>query len=176
MTYIGTAQAYPAADVAAPGVAALQRATLWLVGMAGAIVMIEPSPYELAILSALIVFFATGLKLRPLFLPLIFLLLMMNIGYSTAAVYMLDQLPIFNWIGTSWYLALTRRVLRDGAVGGHRESPELPDARLHRRRADRIASWRSPAISISSPAATTSSRFTDAPRERSRIRTCSAPS
>jgi hypothetical protein len=107
VTYTGTAQAYPAADVATPGVAALQRATLWLVGMGGAIVMIEPSPYELAILSALIVFFATGLKLRPLFLPLIFLLLMMNIGYSTAAIYMLDQLPIFNWIGTSWYLALS---------------------------------------------------------------------
>ncbi len=107
MTYTGTAQVYPPADVAPPGVAALQRATLWLVGMGGAIVIIEPSPYELATLSALIVFFATGLKLRPLFLPLIFLLLMMNIGYSTAAAYMLDQLPIFNWIVTSWYLAVT---------------------------------------------------------------------
>ena len=104
---ITTAHAYPAAEVASPGIAALQRAVLWLVGMSGAIVMIEPSPYELATLSALIVFFATGLRLRPLFLPLIFMLLLMNIGYSTSAAYLLDKTPIVNWIMTSWYLAVT---------------------------------------------------------------------
>ena len=52
-------------------------------------------------------FFATGVKMRPLFLPLIFLLLLINIGYSTSAAYMLDQTQIANWIGTSWYLAAT---------------------------------------------------------------------
>jgi hypothetical protein len=106
VTYTYASHAYPAAEVA-PGIAALQRAVLWLVGMSGAIVLIEPSPYELATLSALIVFFATGLRLRPLFMPLIFLLLLMNIGYSSAAAYMLDQTPILNWILTSWYLAIT---------------------------------------------------------------------
>ena len=81
MTYTGAVQTHPAAAVATSGVASLQRAVLWLVGMSGAIVLIEPSPYELATLSALIVFLATGLKLRALFLPLIFLLLAMNVGY-----------------------------------------------------------------------------------------------
>jgi hypothetical protein len=107
MTMTSTAQAYSAPDAVSSGVAGLQRAVLWLVGASGAIVLIEPSPYELATLSALIVFFSTGLKLRAVFVPLIFMLLLMNIGYSTAAAYMLENTPILNWIMTSWYLALT---------------------------------------------------------------------
>jgi hypothetical protein len=107
VTYTGAVQTYPATGVVSPGIAALQRAVLWLVGFGGAIVLIEPSPYEFAVLSALIVFFATGVKMRPLFLPLLFLLLLINIGYSTSAAYMLDQGQILNWVGTSWYLAAT---------------------------------------------------------------------
>lgn len=106
MTYPAAAQAHPA-HAATSGIAALQHAVLWLVGACGGVVMIEPSPYELATLSALIVFLATGLKLRAQFMPLLFLLVAMNIGYSTAAAYMLDQSPIINWIATSWYLAVT---------------------------------------------------------------------
>ncbi|ETR75365.1 LpsH [Afipia sp. P52-10] len=105
MTY-PAAQAHPVSPVA-PGLAALQHAMLWLVGACGAVVMIEPSPYELATLSALIVFFATGLKLRAQFMPLLFLLIAMNIGYSTSAASVLDKSPIVNWIATSWYLAIT---------------------------------------------------------------------
>jgi hypothetical protein len=107
MTMISTAQTYPAPEAVSSGVAALQRAVLWLVGASGAIVLIEPSPYELATLSALIVFFSTGLKLRAVFVPLVFMLLLMNIGYSTAAAYMLENTPILNWVMTSWYLAIT---------------------------------------------------------------------
>lgn len=93
--------------VTAPGIASLQRAMLWFVGMGGAIVMIEPSPYELATLAALIVFFATGLKMRPLFLPLLFLLIAINLGYTTASIYLLHDSKIINWIATSWYMAVT---------------------------------------------------------------------
>jgi hypothetical protein len=107
VTYTGAVQNYPTTEIVSPGVAALQRAVLWLVGFGGAFVLIEPSPYEFAILSALIVFFSTGVKMRPLFLPLIFLLLLINIGYTTSASAMLDQMQIANWIGTSWYLAAT---------------------------------------------------------------------
>jgi hypothetical protein len=39
----------------APGVATLQHALLWLVGAGGAIVFIEPSPYEFATLAEQIV-------------------------------------------------------------------------------------------------------------------------
>ncbi|MDB5629941.1 MAG: hypothetical protein JWQ51_2281 [Tardiphaga sp.] len=91
----------------APGVASLQRALLWSIGAGGAIVFVEPSPYELATLGAMIVFFATGLRLRLAFVPLLILLFCINLGYTICAAYMLDQKPIVNWILTSWYMAVT---------------------------------------------------------------------
>jgi hypothetical protein len=91
----------------APGLQALQRALLWIVGFGGAIVIIEPSPYEFATLTAIIVFLATGLKMRPLFVPLMLLLILINVGYSITSVALLDQLTIANWVATSWYMATT---------------------------------------------------------------------
>ncbi len=106
--------AYPAAVdsslpslTQAPGIAALQRALLWSVGAGGAIVYIEPSPYEFATLAAMIVFFATGLRMRLAFVPLLMLLFLINIGYTICAVYLMDKTPIVNWIMTSWYMAIT---------------------------------------------------------------------
>jgi hypothetical protein len=107
MSYPATADGFIRVPTVAPGVAALQHGLLWLVGAASAIVFIEPSPYELVTLTSLIVFAATGLRMRAVFLPLLALLVLMNIGYSTAAVSLLNQLPIFNWIATSWYMAVT---------------------------------------------------------------------
>jgi hypothetical protein len=91
----------------APGVVALQRALLWSVGAGGAIVFIEPSPYELATLAAMIVFFATGLRMRLVFVPLLILLFTVNIGYTICAAYLMDKTEIVNWIMTSWYMAVT---------------------------------------------------------------------
>ncbi len=91
----------------ARGVVALQRALLWIVGFGGAIVIIEPSPYEFATLTAIIVFFATGLRMRPLFVPLMMLLIVINVGYSLTSVGLLDQIVIVNWVATSWYMATT---------------------------------------------------------------------
>jgi hypothetical protein len=45
MAYATTAGEMNVAAPAAPGVLALQRALVWLVGASGAIVFIEPSPY-----------------------------------------------------------------------------------------------------------------------------------
>src|SRR5438445_10400354 len=95
------------APVAAPGMLALQRALVWLVGASGAIVFIEPSPYELATLAASVVFFATGLRMRLVFMPLLLLLFLVNIGYSIAAVAVMDRPNVANWIATSWYMAIT---------------------------------------------------------------------
>lgn len=92
---------------AIPGVAALQRALLWLVGAGGAIVYIEPSPYEFATFAAMIVFFATGLRMRVAFLPLLILLFLLNVGYTVCAADLMDQSEILNWIMTSWYMAIT---------------------------------------------------------------------
>jgi hypothetical protein len=106
--------AYPAAvdswlrsSTQAPGVAALQRALLWAVGAGGAIVYVEPSPYEFATLAAMIVFFATGLRMRLAFVPLLMLLFLINIGYTICAIHLMDKTPIVNWIMTSWYMAVT---------------------------------------------------------------------
>lgn len=90
-----------------PAVVSLQRVLLWAMGFGGAIVFIEPSPYEIANLVAMVVFFAGGLRMRLVFMPLLALLFLVNIGYSICATPLLDQSIIVNWILTSWYMAIT---------------------------------------------------------------------
>jgi O-antigen ligase/polysaccharide polymerase Wzy-like membrane protein len=92
---------------AAPGVLALQRALVWLVGASGAIVFIEPSPYELSTLAASLIFFATGLRMRLVFIPLLLCLVLLNVGYTIGAIPFLDKSEVANWIATSWYMAVT---------------------------------------------------------------------
>jgi hypothetical protein len=86
---------------------ALQRMLVWLVGASSAIVFIEPSPYELMTLTAAVIFFATGLRLRLVFMPLLLLLFLINVGYSIGAIPFLDRPEVANWIATSWYMAVT---------------------------------------------------------------------
>jgi hypothetical protein len=107
MAYAATAEGSLPAVTATPGVLALQRALVWLVGASGAIVFIEPSPYELVTLAATIIFFATGLRLRLVFMPLLLLLLLVNVGYSIGAIPFLNEPEVANWIATSWYMAVT---------------------------------------------------------------------
>jgi len=107
MAYAATAGDFSASTTAAPGVLALQRALVWLVGASGAIVFIEPSPYELMTLAASVIFFATGLRLRMVFMPLLLLLILLNVGYSIGAIPFLDKPEVANWIATSWYMAVT---------------------------------------------------------------------
>src|SRR5580704_10743647 len=107
MAYAATAEGSLPAVTAAPGVLALQRALVWLVGASGAIVFIEPSPYELVTLAATVIFIATGLRLRLVFMPLLLLLFLVNVGYSIGAVSFMDKPEVANWIATSWYMAVT---------------------------------------------------------------------
>jgi len=107
MAYAATAENSLPQVPAAPGVLALQRALVWLVGASGAIVFIEPSPYELSTLIATVIFFATGLRLRLAFMPIFLLLILLNVGYSIGAIPFLDQSLVANWIATSWYMAVT---------------------------------------------------------------------
>jgi hypothetical protein len=106
MAYTATAD-LSLAPVAAPGKLALQRALVWLVGASGAVVFIEPSPYELVTLLAATLFFATGLRLRLAFMPLLLLIVALNVGYSIGAVPLLEETDVFSWIATSWYMAFT---------------------------------------------------------------------
>jgi hypothetical protein len=107
MAYAAIAEGFPSSVTAAPGVAALQRALVWLAGASSAIVFIEPSPYELVTLAATVIFIATGLRLRLVFMPLLLLLFLVNVGYSIGAVSFMDKPEVANWIATSWYMAVT---------------------------------------------------------------------
>src|SRR3984957_15927297 len=107
MSYTATAGDFSTSVTAAPRVGMLQHALVWLVGAAGAIVFFEPSPYELATFVAAVIFVATGLRLRLVFMPLLLLLFLVNIGYTISAVPFLDKSEIANWIPTSWYMAIT---------------------------------------------------------------------
>src|SRR5947209_4850211 len=85
----------------------LRGALLWLTGFAGAIVFMEPSPYEVASLLTIFVFVCTGLTLRPGLLPLFVLMLLYNTGFSLAVLQITDQSKPITWVAVSWYLSLT---------------------------------------------------------------------
>src|ERR1700722_9873661 len=107
MAYAATAGGFPSSVTSAPRVTALQRALVWLVGASGAVVFIEPSPYEVVTLAAIIMFFATGFRVRAGFFPLLLLLVLLNVGYSIGAIPFIEQSEVANWIATSWYMAVT---------------------------------------------------------------------
>jgi hypothetical protein len=108
MAYAATAEGSLPSLTAAPGVLAVQRAMVWLVGASGAIVFIEPSPYEIATLLASLVFFATGgLRMRLVFIPLLLALFLLNTGYTISAIVVIDRPNVSMWIATSWYMAIT---------------------------------------------------------------------
>ncbi|MCA6120673.1 O-antigen ligase domain-containing protein [Bradyrhizobium sp. WSM 1704] len=107
MAYAATAGTTYPPITAPPGVLALQRALVWLAGASGAIVFIEPSPYELVTLTAAVLFFATGLRMRLVFMPLLFALIVLNVGYSIGAIPFLDKPEVVTWVFTSWYMAVT---------------------------------------------------------------------
>lgn len=107
MAYTATADSSFQSPAIGPGIVTLQHMLLWAVGAGGAIVFIEPSPYEFATFAAMIVFFATGLRMRLAFVPLLMLLFTVNLGYTICASYLMDKTEIVNWILTSWYMAFT---------------------------------------------------------------------
>jgi hypothetical protein len=108
MSMAYTAIAGPApAITASPRLLAVQRLLVWLVAASGAIVFIEPSPYEIMTLGAAVLFCATGLRMRLVLVPLLLLLSLINLGYSIGAIPFYDKSEVANWIATSWYMAVT---------------------------------------------------------------------
>ena len=89
----------------APSIRTLQLRLLWLVGASGSIVFIEPSPYEIALVVAIVVFCATGLKFAPALLVPLLLLVGINLGYFLGALELFDDPVVLSWIVTSWYMA-----------------------------------------------------------------------
>jgi hypothetical protein len=103
------AAASPTSPVASRRLSAekLRGALLWLMGFSGAFVFIEPSPYEIVGVVAIVLFALTGLSLRPALAPLVLLLILLNIGYATAVVQVSDQTKPVLWVMISAYLAGT---------------------------------------------------------------------
>jgi hypothetical protein len=106
MAYTAIAGPYPAIT-ASPRLLAFQRVLVWFVAASGAIVFIEPSPYEIMTLGSAVLFCATGLRMRLVLVPLFLLLILINIGYSIGAIPFYDKPEVVNWIFTSWYMAVT---------------------------------------------------------------------
>ncbi len=80
---------------------------LWLTGACGAIVFIEPSPYEVVSALTLVLFAIGGLTLSPVVIPLAVLLVLINIGYSISGWTVIEEENVAMWLITSWYLAFT---------------------------------------------------------------------
>src|ERR1044072_5671980 len=101
----------PTAAVQAPplfrSVEGVRGPVLCLPGFAGAIVFMEPSPYEVASLLTIFLFVCTGLALRPAIMPLFVLLLLYNTGFSLAVLQITGESKPFTWVAVSWYLSLT---------------------------------------------------------------------
>ena len=114
-THALTSSDVPALAGSAPGSAPglristekLRLLLLWLTGASGAIVFIEPSPYEVASFLTLAVFVIGGLTLSPTLMPLGVLLVLINIGYSISGWTVLHDERVLMWLVTSWYLAVT---------------------------------------------------------------------
>jgi len=85
----------------------LRRALLWLMGLAGAFVFVEPSPYEVVGLAAIVFAVLTGFSLRAAHVPLLLLLIVLNIGYATSVLQVIDQPKLVTWVLVSAFLALT---------------------------------------------------------------------
>src|SRR6201996_3896715 len=102
MAYTAIAGPYPALTTA-PRLLAFPRLLVWLVAAIGAIVFIEPSPYEIMTLGAAVFFCATGLRMRLVLVPLFLVLALINTGYSIGAIPFYDKPEVANWIATSWY-------------------------------------------------------------------------
>jgi hypothetical protein len=105
------------------GLERVRLALLWLTGVAGAFVFIEPSPYEVVSLLTIFVFAMAGLTLRASLMPLMLLLILDNIGFSIAVVPVLDQPKTLTWVLISWYMAAT--AIFFAAMLAHNTQPRL---------------------------------------------------
>jgi hypothetical protein len=91
----------------APALTRLQRALMWLVGVSGGVVFIEPAPYEFMVILAMVVFAAIGLSLRLTHLPLIFLLIAYNAGYLIGVLPVTDLPDTVQWTAVSMFISVT---------------------------------------------------------------------
>lgn len=87
--------------------AAIKRGTLWLLGAASGLALVEPSPYEVVFLLALFVFALTGIRFSQKLLPLAILLLGYNIGGILSLIPWMGDGDSVRFTAVSVYLMIT---------------------------------------------------------------------
>jgi O-antigen ligase len=85
----------------------LRLGMLWLTAVSGGFVFIEPSPYEIISVAAILLFLLGGHTLRPGHLPLAALLITYNIGFAIGVVRVLGFDNTLQWTAVSCFLAMT---------------------------------------------------------------------
>jgi len=87
------------------GIERLQNGVLWLIGFSGAFVRWEPAPYEAIVSLGIVVFAASGLKLRPMHIPLIALLIATTVAYGIGVVPVMEREGTVQWAAVSCFMA-----------------------------------------------------------------------
>ena len=85
----------------------LRLGSLWLIGAISGFVVIEPAPYEFAIMLSALVFVATRMTLRAAHVPLLLMLIFYNIGFATSLVPVIELPKTARWTAISCFLSLT---------------------------------------------------------------------
>ncbi len=91
--------------------AAIRNAAVWLLFFSGFMVFIEPAPFEIAFAIVALVFVTTGLKISLVFLPMIILLILYNIGGGLSLMNVLDETRAIWFVVISAYMALMAIVI-----------------------------------------------------------------
>jgi hypothetical protein len=91
----------------ARAVANLRAMVLWMAAFSGGFVFMEPSPYEVFALAAMVIFFASGLPLRRGHLPLVVILILYCFGLTIALIPVVGESKTAQWVAVSWFLAAT---------------------------------------------------------------------
>jgi O-Antigen ligase len=90
---------------------AMRNAAVWLLFFSGFLVFIEPAPFEIAFAVVALVYVLTGLKLSVLFVPLILLLLLYNIGGGLSLMEVVDESRAVWFVVISIYMAVMAIVI-----------------------------------------------------------------
>ncbi|MGL4240824.1 MAG: O-antigen ligase domain-containing protein, partial [Beijerinckiaceae bacterium] len=85
---------------------AVRTFTVWLLFASSFIVFIEPAPFEIAFGLMLAVFMLTGLTISVMFLPLIALLILYNLGGGMSLMLVADETRAIWFIAISVYMAV----------------------------------------------------------------------
>jgi hypothetical protein len=80
---------------------------LWIVGVSSGFVMIEPAPYEFLIALTMIIFAATGVSMHVGHLPLMWLLMLCNVGFATSLIPVITLDNTAKWTAISCFLSMT---------------------------------------------------------------------